>query len=138
MGRWCCSRSTAEFVDDSTSSVAAAPRRSSPMVPAGLSQSLGDTGATALEYCFKALGINQRIWNTGSINTQIFFLQKMKLWLCKSEKGPTRFSCAFLRCATVYHSVDQRFRILFLVLTVECKDYFSKSLFVLAKYFLIA
>ncbi|KQK18109.1 GDSL esterase/lipase At5g45910 [Brachypodium distachyon] len=45
------------------------------------------TGATALEYdFFKAHGIDQRIWNTGSINTQIGWLQKMKPSLCKSEK----------------------------------------------------
>jgi hypothetical protein len=47
------------------------------------------TGATALEYSFfKAHGIDQRIWNTGSINTQIGWLQNMKPSLCKSEKGP--------------------------------------------------
>uniref|UniRef100_A0A804UJC5 GDSL esterase/lipase n=1 Tax=Zea mays TaxID=4577 RepID=A0A804UJC5_MAIZE len=46
------------------------------------------TGATALEYSFfKAHGIDQRIWNTGSINTQIGWLQDMKPSLCKSEQG---------------------------------------------------
>jgi hypothetical protein len=61
------------------------------------------TGATALDYSFfKAHGIDQRIWNTGSIITQIGWLQKMKPSLCKSEKGTTRFSCAFLRCVPVY------------------------------------
>uniref|UniRef100_A0A0D9WQW9 Esterase n=1 Tax=Leersia perrieri TaxID=77586 RepID=A0A0D9WQW9_9ORYZ len=44
------------------------------------------TGATALEYSFfKAHGIDQRIWNTGSINTQIGWLQDMKPSLCKSD-----------------------------------------------------
>jgi hypothetical protein len=48
------------------------------------------TGATVLEYSFfKAHGIDQRIWNTGSINTQIGWLQDMKPSLCKSEQGPT-------------------------------------------------
>ncbi|GJN38540.1 hypothetical protein PR202_gb27594 [Eleusine coracana subsp. coracana] len=61
------------------------------------------TGATALEYSFfKAHGIDQRIWNTGSINTQIGWLQNMKPSLCKSEK--------------------------------ECRDYFSKSLFVVGEF----
>ncbi|WVZ79969.1 hypothetical protein U9M48_027491 [Paspalum notatum var. saurae] len=61
------------------------------------------TGATALEYSFfKAHGIDQRIWNTGSINTQIGWLQDMKPVLCKSEQ--------------------------------ECKDYFSKSLFVVGEF----
>ncbi|KAG2606484.1 hypothetical protein PVAP13_4NG170500 [Panicum virgatum] len=61
------------------------------------------TGATALEYSFfKAHGIDQRIWNTGSINTQIGWLQDMKPSLCKSEK--------------------------------DCKDYFSKSLFVVGEF----
>jgi hypothetical protein len=49
------------------------------------------TGATALEYSFfKAHGIDQRIWNTGSINTQIGWLQAMKPSLCKSEKGRSK------------------------------------------------
>jgi hypothetical protein len=77
MGRWCRSRSTAEVVADSTSSAtreAAAPRRYSRW---------GDTCATTLEYSFKVHGIDQRIWNTGSISTQIYWLQKMKLSLCK-------------------------------------------------------
>ncbi|KAF8760475.1 hypothetical protein HU200_010097 [Digitaria exilis] len=61
------------------------------------------TGATALEYSFfKAHGIDQRIWNTGSINTQIGWLENMKPSLCKSDK--------------------------------ECKDYFSKSLFVVGEF----
>ncbi|NP_001150078.1 GDSL esterase/lipase At5g45910 [Zea mays] len=61
------------------------------------------TGATALEYSFfKAHGIDQRIWNTGSINTQIGWLQDMKPSLCKSEQ--------------------------------DCKDYFSKSLFVVGEF----
>jgi hypothetical protein len=33
----------------------------------------------------------------------------MKPSLCKSEKGPARFSRAFLKCATMFQSVDQRF-----------------------------
>ncbi|KAG8075597.1 hypothetical protein GUJ93_ZPchr0006g42055 [Zizania palustris] len=45
------------------------------------------TGATALEYSFfKAHGIDQRIWNTGSINTQIGWLENMKPSLCSSDK----------------------------------------------------
>ncbi|BAF19700.1 GDSL esterase/lipase At5g45910 [Oryza sativa Japonica Group] len=45
------------------------------------------TGATALEYSFfKQHGIDQRIWNTGSINTQIGWLQDMKPSLCKSDQ----------------------------------------------------
>ncbi|XP_047051205.1 GDSL esterase/lipase At5g45910-like [Lolium rigidum] len=61
------------------------------------------TGATALDYAFfKAHGIDQRIWNTGSIITQIGWLQKMKPSLCKSEK--------------------------------ECRDFFSKSLFVVGEF----
>jgi hypothetical protein len=47
------------------------------------------TGATALDYSFfKAHGVDQRIWNTGSIDTQIGWLQSMKPSLCKSKKGP--------------------------------------------------
>jgi hypothetical protein len=47
------------------------------------------TGATALDYSFfKAHGVDQRIWNTGSIDTQIGWLQSMKPSLSKTQKGP--------------------------------------------------
>lgn len=46
------------------------------------------TGATAQEYAFfKQIGVDQRIWNTGSIQTQIQWFEDLKPSLCSSEEG---------------------------------------------------
>ncbi|KAJ3692164.1 hypothetical protein LUZ60_012514 [Juncus effusus] len=45
------------------------------------------TGATAMDYSFfKEIGVDSRIWNTGSIDTQIQWFEDLKPSLCTSEE----------------------------------------------------
>lgn len=46
------------------------------------------TGATAMESSFfKDIGVDGRIWNTGSIQTQIQWFEDLKPSLCSTEEG---------------------------------------------------
>lgn len=60
------------------------------------------TGATALDSpFFKARGLNDKIWNTGSLSTQLQWFESLKPSLCSSPEGSSLIQNSYLRASKI-------------------------------------